>query len=217
MQIDFDQISPRQASKLLVATVVPRPIALVTSLDTTGRRNAAPFSFFNCMSSDPPLLVIGLENRGPGTHKDTFANIRATGEYVVHLVDEALAPAMNIMATDFGPEVDEIAEAGVTAVPAAHVSAPRIAEAPVAFECRSRQWVDLGDGRCIEIGEVIAMHIRDDAVNLDRFHVDTAALNLIARMQNPGWYARTSDQFQLRRLSVESWAEIKATTTRTTP
>lgn len=209
MHVDFAKVTRRQASKLLLGTIVPRPIALVTTVDTEGRANAAPFSFFNCMSSTPPLLVLGLENRGPGTRKDTHRNIHDTREFVIHLVDEALAERMNVMATDFGPEVNELAEAGVTAVPSEGVCPPRIAEAPVAFECRLVQSVDLGDNRSIEIGEVLHAHVRDGLVDPEKFHVDSRALRLIARMQNPGWYARTTDMFQMRRLSPEEWAERK--------
>jgi flavin reductase (DIM6/NTAB) family NADH-FMN oxidoreductase RutF len=205
MHFDFSQLTPRQASKLLVGTIVPRPIALVTTVDENGNRNAAPFSFFNCMSTTPPVVVLGLENRGPGTMKDTYANIEATKEFVVHLVDEALAEAMNVMSTDFPSGVDEIAEAGVETVPSIAVRPPRIAQAPVALECRRTGKVDLGDGRSIEIGEVLHMHIRDDVVDPEKHYVDTAKLGLIARLQNPGWYVRTSDIFQLRRMSVADW------------
>lgn len=210
MHIDFSTVTPRNASKLLVSTIVPRPIALVTTVDRDGNRNAAPFSFFNCMSTTPPIVVLGLENRGPGTRKDTYSNIEATGEFVVHMVDEALVEAMNIMSTDFGPEIDEITEAAVTTVASVGVAPPRIAEAPVAFECRRVNRVDLGDGRSIEIGQVLHMHIRDAALDAEKYHVDTASLNLVSRLQNPGWYARTTDSFQKRRMSVDEWFEAKS-------
>lgn len=209
MQVNFADLSERERSKLLTATVVPRPIALVTTVDGNGVVNAAPFSFFNCLSSTPPLLAIGFENRGPGTIKDTFANIRATGQFVVHLVDEPLGEAMNIMATDFGPETDEIAEAGVNTRASVMVRPPRIVAAPVAFECRTFRTVDLGEGRAIEIGEILYMHIRDQVLDMEKMRVDTPALGLIARLQNPGWYARMTDLFQIRRLHPDDWPAIK--------
>ncbi len=207
MQLNFADLTARERSKLLTSTIVPRPIALVTTVDGDGIVNAAPFSFFNCMSSTPPLLVIGFENRGVGTIKDTLANIQATGEYVIHLVDEPLSGAMNIMATDVAPQVDEIAGAGVPTVPSAMVRPPRIVDAPVAFECKTFQTVDLGDGRAIEIGEVHCMHIRDAALDVEKMWVDTPALELIARLQNPGWYARTKDLFQMKRLHPDDWPD----------
>lgn len=210
MQVNFNDLSERERSKLLTSTVVPRPIALVTTVDANGVANAAPFSFFNCMSSTPPLLVIGFENRGTGNIKDTLANIRTTGQFVVHLVDEPLGEAMNIMATDFAPEIDEIAESGVGTTASAMIKPPRIVDAPVAFECRTFQTVDLGSGRAIEIGEVLCMHIRDRVLDVERMRVDTPALGLIARLQNPGWYSRTTDLFQIRRLHPDDWPTIKA-------
>src|SRR4028119_647196 len=101
MQFDLRELSSRDRYKLLVSVVVPRPIALVTSLNATGHVNAAPFSFFNVMGSDPPLVVLGIGDRSPGAPKDTAHNIRCAGEFVVNIVDEAIAEKMNICAVDF--------------------------------------------------------------------------------------------------------------------
>lgn len=212
MQINFDSISQRQASKLLLATVMPRPIALVTTVDVAGTANAAPFSFFNCMSTAPAIMALGLEDRGAGQAKDTWANIRSTGEFVIHLVDENLLERMNAMATDWGPEVDELAETGTTTVASSFVRPPRILDAPVAFECVSAGRHELSPSRSIEFGEVRCMHIRDALFDSERFYVDSEALDLVARAHNPGFYARNPQFFQLRRHSVESWAAARAST-----
>lgn len=209
MQIDFSTLTARQSSKLLTSSILPRPIAWVTTIDADGRVNAAPFSFFNCLSTDPPLFALGIENRGPGTRKDTHQNLRINDEFVVHLVDEAMLARMNITATDFGPEIDELAEAGLTAVKSAVVKPPRIAEAPVAFECRTFHSIDLNDGKSIEIGRVLLMHINEGLLNAETFNVDSASLGLVSRMHNPGWYGRTGDVFQMRRMSPQDWFAAK--------
>src|SRR5947207_14358475 len=121
----------------LVITVVQRPMALATTVDAAVRVNAAPFSFFNAVSSRPPVVVLGINGEGPGGgYKDTEDNIRDTGEFVVNLVDEALAERMNICAVDFPTGMGELDQAGLTAVASAEVKPPRIAEAPVSFECK---------------------------------------------------------------------------------
>ncbi len=209
MHIDFSTLTPRQSSKLITATVTPRPIALVTTVDSDGRRNAAPYSFFNAMSSWPPILTIGLEDKGGGAAKDTYRNIRDTREFAVHLVDQALAEAMNITATDVGPEVDELSEAGLETREATAIKAPLIIAAPVAFECRLHSTVDLSEGRCIAVGEILHMHLRDEILDAETYRLDTTELDLIARLNNPGWYARTTDVFQLRRMSPEQLEEKK--------
>tara|TARA_R110000751_G_scaffold13472_6_gene45234 strand:+ start:1661 stop:2317 length:657 start_codon:yes stop_codon:yes gene_type:complete len=210
VRLDFATLSERDRSKLLTSTVTPRPIALVTSLDAQGRPNAAPFSFFNCLQSTPPLLALGFEPRGPAAGKDSWANIRATGEFIVHLVDEPLLEAMNVAAMDFGPEVDELAEAGLDTAPGDLVAAPRILSAPVAFECRLFQAIELGEAQGIALGEVAAMHIRDALIDAERMRVDTAALAPVSRLHNPGWYARATDLFQLRRLNPADWTRRSA-------
>ncbi|MEC9433825.1 MAG: flavin reductase family protein [Pseudomonadota bacterium] len=205
MRLDFARLTTRERSKLLTATVVPRPIALVTSRDAEGVRNAAPISFFNCLQSTPPLLALGFEPRGPGAGKDSWANIQATGRFIVHLVDEPLAEAMNVSAMDFGPEVDELTEAGLETTPGDDVDVPRILAAPVAYECRLFQAIALGDANGIALGEILGMHIRDDLLDVERMRVDTAALAPLARLHNPGWYARATDLFQIRRLNPADW------------
>ncbi|HUC19397.1 MAG TPA: flavin reductase family protein [Acetobacteraceae bacterium] len=164
MLFDFDRLSPENCYKLLVSTVVPRPIAWVVTGDLAGRVNAAPFSFFNAVSGDPPIVVIGIGGRGPGESKDTSVNIRNTSEFVVNLVSAACAERMNVTAIEFESEVRELEEAGLTQVPSVKVKPPRIAESPVALECVKHVTVELGTDRSVVFGRVLAAHVRDDAV-----------------------------------------------------
>ncbi|WP_439578663.1 flavin reductase family protein [Elioraea sp.] len=210
MLFDFAAIGPDNVYKLLVSTVVPRPIAWVTTLDTEGRVNAAPYSFFNVMGNDPPVLCIGI---GPkkGELKDTGTNIRRTGQFVVNLVSEETAQAMNITAIDVDPGVDELAMAKLTPLVSTAVAPPRIAESPVALECERLAVVELGNGRAVVMGKVLAMHVRDDCV-LDpvKCYIDTPKLGLIGRMHGRGWYARTTDRIEIPRISVAEWQAGKA-------
>lgn len=198
---DFTTLDPRSCYKLLIGAVVPRPIAWVTTRSPEGVVNAAPYSFFNCVSSDPPLLVLGVENKASTSFKDTAWNIRTTEEFTVNIVDDALMDAMNITATAFPPEVDELAMAGLTAAPGQMVGCPRIAEAPVAFECRRHTTLNIGKSREIVLGLVLAAHIREDIVDHERFYIDPAGLDAVGRMGGHG-YARTRDYFDLPTLSI---------------
>ncbi len=191
MLFDFAAMRAENIYKLLISTVVPRPIAWVTTRDLDGSVNAAPFSFFNCVSGDPPVVCIGIGGRAPGDSKDTGGNIRRTGEFVVNLVSHELAGEMNVTAIDFGKAVNELAQAGLDTAPSAHVKPPRIATAPVSMECERLVIVEVGVDRSVILGKVVAMHIRDDCV-LDpvRCYVDTPRLDLIGRMHGAGWYAR---------------------------
>jgi flavin reductase (DIM6/NTAB) family NADH-FMN oxidoreductase RutF len=207
MHFDLAQLPATDAYKLLVSTVVPRPIALVTTVDGGGRVNAAPFSFFNAVSSVPPVVVLGISpgvNGGDG-YKDTERNIRDTGEFVVNLVDEALARRMNVCAVDFPADVAELDRAQLTALSSAGVRPPRIAEAPVGFECQRITGLSLGSRATLEVGRVIHIHIRDDLVDPAKFYVHTERMGLIGRMHGRGWYARTSDLFLMDRLTRENW------------
>lgn len=202
MFLDFSTLPDRDRYKLMVACVVPRPIAWVVTADATGAVNAAPYSFFNAMSSDPPLVAIGIGTRPSGDEKDTGANIRATGQFVVNLVNAANAPAMNHTAYDYPPGVDEVARAGLTTLPSHHVKPPRIAESPVAMECELFQMLDVSPERAIVLGRVVAMHITDEAIlDKNRLYIDTPKLDLVGRMHGAGWYARTTDLFEMKRVT----------------
>ena len=206
MLFDFAELAPRNRYKLLVSTITPRPIAWVTSQDANGQLNAAPFSFFNAFAGDPPTIGIGISHRSSGNPKDTRANIAATREFVVNLVSEETAQAMNVTAIEFEPHVNELHEAGLTTRASVHVKPPRIAESPVSMECKLVQIVDLGPASGLILGRVVAMHVRDEAVlDAANAYIDTPKLKLIGRMHGTGWYARTSDLFEMPRIPVAEW------------
>jgi flavin reductase (DIM6/NTAB) family NADH-FMN oxidoreductase RutF len=207
---DLAKMPAQDGYKLLISTVVPRPIALATTVDTDGNVNAAPFSFFNAVSSNPPVVVLGINGEGAeGGYKDTEQNIRDTGEFVVNLVDEALAERMNICAVDFPHEIAEMEVARLTPVPSAGVKPPRIAEAPVSFECKRLTGLSLGGNSMLEVGRVTHIHVRDDLMDMERLYVKTDKIGLIGRMHGKGWYARTSDLFLMDRMTVAEWQARK--------
>jgi flavin reductase (DIM6/NTAB) family NADH-FMN oxidoreductase RutF len=211
MRFDLESLDPAIGYKLMAATVVPRPIAWVTTQSEDGTVNAAPFSFFNVMGHRPPTAVLGLLRDPRKGFKDTAGNILARGDFVINLVPERLATAMNLTSMAAPAAVSELEAAGLTPAPSAHVRPPRIAESPVAFECVNHASVVTGPEQTIVIARILAIHI-DDAHVLDaeRGHVDTTGLGLIARMHGAGWYARTTDLFQLERPSYEAWAAARA-------
>jgi flavin reductase (DIM6/NTAB) family NADH-FMN oxidoreductase RutF len=207
MLFDFTTLSAQDRYKLLVSTVVPRPIAWVVTLDQQGRLNAAPYSFFNVFSGEPPVVCIGIGGRKPGDAKDTGNNIRTTGQFVVNLVSEETATQMNITAIEFDSDVDEIHEARLETIPSTKVAPPRIASSPVALECERFTTLEIANDRALVLGRVLALHVKDDAVmNVERCYIDTPKLNLIGRMHGAGWYTRTTDRFEMPRIPVDEWA-----------
>jgi flavin reductase (DIM6/NTAB) family NADH-FMN oxidoreductase RutF len=179
---DFRNLSARDRYKLMIGTVVPRPIALVTTIDPKGRINAAPFSFFNCLSADPPILALGVENHPDMSFKDTALNIRLTEVFTVNIVSHAIAKAMHVCAVPFDAERDELLAAGLTAMPGKLVASPWIKEAPAAFECRRHVTLELGKSRQIILGEIVFAHYHHDIIDVDRMRIDPAKLDAIARL-----------------------------------
>jgi flavin reductase (DIM6/NTAB) family NADH-FMN oxidoreductase RutF len=182
ISFDFETLSERERYKLMIGTVVPRPIALVTTVDEHGRVNAAPFSFFNCLSADPPILALGVENNPDMSFKDTGHNIRMTEVFTVNIVSFAIAEAMHVCGSKYPRGVDELKEAGLTAMPGIKVASPYIAEAPAAFECKRHVTLELGKSRQIIMGEIVYAHYRDGVVDPERLRVDPAQLDAIARL-----------------------------------
>ncbi|WP_087001053.1 flavin reductase family protein [Rhizobium sullae] len=182
ISFDFTALSERERYKLMIGTIVPRPIALVTTVDENGRINAAPFSFFNCLSADPPILALGVENHPDMSFKDTAHNIRMTEVFTVNIVSFAIAEAMHVCGAKFPRGVDELKQAGLTAMPGEKVVSPWIAEAPAAFECRRHVTLELGKSRQIILGEIIYAHYRDGVVDPERLRVDPAEVDAIARL-----------------------------------
>jgi flavin reductase (DIM6/NTAB) family NADH-FMN oxidoreductase RutF len=204
LEFDFSELQPRQRYKLLCGLVVPRPIALVTSMSPQGVVNAAPFSFFNVFSENPALLVLGLQHNDDGSPKDTTRNIASTGEFVVNLVDEGIADAMNLTATDFPPGEGEPEALGLPTASSTLVKPPRLAAAPAAFECRRTVGLAFGPQRELLIGEVLAVHVREGIVDPATFNVDFAALAPVGRLCGNA-YARQRDRFELKRITYAEW------------
>jgi flavin reductase (DIM6/NTAB) family NADH-FMN oxidoreductase RutF len=205
MYWDMDAVAEPIAYKLLAATIMPRPIAWVVTMDREGRVNAAPYSFFNAMGSDPPTVVLGIQSDTGRGFKDTAANIHATGEFVINLVTEAMAPAMNITALDAPPGMNELEIAELETLPSTHIKPPRIKGSPVAFECRLLTSVVTGPHQTVVIGRVKAVHIEDRFVlNPDRAHIDTPALHLVGRSYG-STYVRAQDSFEMPRPNWAGW------------
>lgn len=205
MQFDFSRLAAADRYKLMSASITPRPIAWVTSLSKAGIRNAAPYSFFNMMSAEPPLVALGLMRRPDGAYKDTCANILETGEFVVNLVAEADLDAMNFTCIDAPPGIDELRAGAIETVASIDVAPPRIASAPVSMECRLKHRIDVSDASTVVLGEVTVFHIDDRFVDGERLHVDAAAMGLMARMHGAGWYARRPNMVRRDR---PAWADF---------
>lgn len=199
MRFDLEEVGPANAYKLLAATVMPRPIAWVVTQDAAGGLNAAPYSFFNVMGSAPPTIALGILADPERGFKDTARNILDTGEFVVNLVPERLAEAMNVTSIDAPRGIDELHLAGLDTTPSARVGPPRITASPVSFECITHTTVETGPNQLVVIGRVLTVHIDDDCV-LDpaRAHIDTPRLDLVARSYGSD-YVRSHDTFSLAR------------------
>ena len=207
MDIDVLGQDASRAYKLLASVVVPRPIVWVTSQDEQGRLNAAPFSFFNLMGASPLILAINVADLLDGSPKDTRANITATKEFVVNLVHRDIAEKMNVGAIDFPPGISELSAAGLTTVESTKISVPRIAESRVQIECTLADIVHIGDNHII-IGKIVYLHIADEFMDKDAMRVRTPELDLIGRMHGGGWYTRTSDLFEINRMSYQEWLNL---------
>jgi len=200
----MSELGGQERYKLLSSLIVPRPISFVTTLNAEGVVNAAPYSFFNVFSEDPPLVVIGIGRRSDGTLKDTALNIEANGEFVVNLVDEGIATAMNVAATDFPPEQSEIDPAGLDLVPSSLVAPPRIAQAPAALECRNHTTLLVATDRRLVVGEVLAVHTKPGLVDPANLRLDLDAYRPVGRLF-ANLYCRTRDTFELVRMSYADW------------
>jgi flavin reductase (DIM6/NTAB) family NADH-FMN oxidoreductase RutF len=207
MDFDISKLTAHQTYNLLIGLVAPRPIAWITSVDLQGRLNAAPFSAYNYVGTDPPIVAIGVGNRpGPGVvGKDTAQNIRNKREFVINVVNEAMAQAMVICAIDFPPGVNELEMANLRAAPSSIVSVPRILESPASLECREITTMEIGRSRII-LGQVVAMHVNDEFVDATGPYVRAEKMHAIGRMNGLGAYVRTRDSFfQIPRMTYEEW------------
>ena len=205
MEIDFRKLGEYERYKLMASLIVPRPIALVTTLGPTGVVNAAPFSMFNMLGEEPPLVMVSINRLKSGALKDTAANVLRTGEFVVHLADEAMVEQMDACAEAFPPEVSEVEIAGLSTSASSVVAPPRIREAPVAFECLLHEKLET-DSRYVFFGRIERLHVREGLVDTDRWRVRLQEYFPVGRF-GASFYVTTRDRF-----AVESSSEAARST-----
>lgn len=206
MDFKLSELPVQIGYKLLASTVTPRPIAWVTTKGADGVVNAAPYSFFNAVGSDPPTVVLGLLKDPEKGFKDTARNILDTGEFVINLVTEANSEKMNITCIDAPAEVSEVDLAKLSLQPSKTVSPPQIADSPVSFECVNHASMVLGPNQTLVVGKVLSIRIDDQFVlDAEKGYVDTPAFGTVGRLHGAGWYTRTGDTFQLERPRYVDW------------
>src|SRR5450432_2202672 len=198
MELDLENEFADRAYALLASLVTPRPIALVTTISADGKVNAAPFSFFNLLGANPPICAFAPGDRDNGTPKDTALNVRAMHEFVVNLVDEKIAGAMNQCAASLPFGENELVRAGLTAAPSSIVKPPRIAEAPASLECVEWGTLQIGDNRLI-IGLIKRVHVREELFDAENMRIHSERFRVVGRMASPNWYCRTLDRFEMVR------------------
>jgi flavin reductase (DIM6/NTAB) family NADH-FMN oxidoreductase RutF len=201
MQIDPATQSKANNYKLLTNLVVPRPIAWISSQSQDGLVNLAPFSFFNAICGDPLYVIVSIGMNDEGKLKDTANNIVATSEFVVNMVTEDLFDAMNISAADFPPNQSELDAANLNTRPSVHVKTPRVAEAQASLECKLHGTQHLGENTLF-IGQVVMFHVADHLLG-PRFHINNFAP--IGRLGSPSMYCRTTDRFDIARITYAEW------------
>jgi flavin reductase (DIM6/NTAB) family NADH-FMN oxidoreductase RutF len=212
MQFDIDKMAALDRFGLLLGTVVPRPIALVTTLGEDGTLNSAPYSQFTVLSHDPPLLLVSVLSHPDRRLKDTAKNILATKEFTVSLVSEAIAEAMNVTCIDAPPGTSELKLAGLETAASTKIKTPRVAASPVAFECRFLTSLSFGSNQAIFIGQMVYGHVADQfVINAERGLIDTPKLKLIGGMHGQKWYARLSDCFAMDRSTWAEWVRQNKT------
>ena len=209
MQFDPHVIDSTAMYKLLIGSVVPRPIAWVSSVDADGVRNLAPFSYFMAITHDPPTVAFSSGPRGADVgggvrgKKDTLHNVEVTREFVVNVVDDALAEAMNVTSGDYAADVDEFTKAGLEAASSVTVRAPRVAAAPVSMECRLAQIIPVGNlPHHLIVGEIVHMHVRDDVYDPATGRLDMHRLKPVGRLAGH-LYTHVHDIFEMKRPAVD--------------
>ena len=207
MQLDPGKLSKKENYKWLIGSVLPRPIAFVTSINASGIVNAAPFSFFNVVTTDPPMVGFSCMRKPDGEMKDTAKNIIGQREFVVHAVSEENVGLVNETAVDFPPDHSEVEQVGLHLLPASVVQVPRIKETKIQMECKLHRYWPLG-GRGSHpdadflVGEVVCLHIDDDLYEEGK--IDTHALKPVGRMAGRT-YLKGGEMFSMHRLSYEKW------------
>ena len=195
MDIDFRVLGAYERYKLMASLIVPRPIALVTTLGADGIVNAAPFSMFNMLGEDPPLVFISINRLHDGRLKDTAANILRSGEFVVHLTDEAMSAQMHACGATLATHQSELDHAGLTALPSRCVAPPRIAEAPVAFECLLHEKIETAS-RYVFLGRILWLTVRDGLVDTERWRVRLQDYHPVGRF-GASYYVKTGERFAI--------------------
>jgi flavin reductase (DIM6/NTAB) family NADH-FMN oxidoreductase RutF len=206
MQLTLSDLSPTKRYHVLSSLVVPRPIAWVTTLNEDGQVNAAPFSYFQLMGENPPLVVLGIGRRSDGSAKDTFRNIRRSREFVINIVTEESAEFMNQCATDFPAGISEVSAIGLKTEPSTVVRPPRLSVAPASLEARELQTLLVGNNQVL-MGELLVAHIDDPFIDEETLRVHTDKMHIIGRLQGgeAGGYSRTREPFHMKRLSYAEW------------
>ena len=208
-EIDISKMTSSSRYVILTSLVVPRPIAFVTTINEDGIVNAAPFSYFNLMGNDPPIVAIGIgkdESRKYGL-KDTGYNIQKTREFVINIVNEDIVEKVNLTSIDFPPEMDESEIAGLTKLPSVRVRPPRIKESASNFECRHLSTIEIGNVRVV-IGEIIYLHIDEKYVTFQKndHHILTELIRPVGRMHGKDFYTRSAASlFRIARQSYNEW------------
>jgi flavin reductase (DIM6/NTAB) family NADH-FMN oxidoreductase RutF len=209
MKFDFHNTTLRNVYNLMIGLVAPRPIALVTTLDPNGKINAAPFSAYNYLCLDPPIVGLGIAAPpGEGERlKDTALNIERIGEFVINVVTEDIVRQMNYCAVDFPPGISELEMAGLTAESSSAVSVPRIKEAHAALECRLYETLQPSRSRII-LGKVLAVYVEDRFLDPQGPYILAQDFHAVGRMNGAGNYVKTQGAFMhLPRISYEKWLE----------
>jgi flavin reductase (DIM6/NTAB) family NADH-FMN oxidoreductase RutF len=197
MILDPPSLSPGAFYQFMISIVVPRPIAFVSTMSAEGKLNVSPFSYFNAISSEPPLLGISINRRG-GLPKDTLRNIEQTGEFVVNTVNEDLGPRMVQASGEWPEDVDEFELTGLTPVPSDLVKPPRVGESPVGMECRLHRIIELGASFFV-VGEILRAHVKDEVLTDGR--VDIQKLHPLGRLGGDG-YSVVRDVIHMARPKV---------------
>ena len=209
MIFEVEGARPKDIYNLLIGLVAPRPIALVTSLNENGSVNAAPYSSYNYLCTDPPVIGMGVMDRPGGgfVPKDTARNIQRGGEFVVNVVTEDILQGMNVCATDFPADVSEIEMAGFTTVPSLKVKVPRIAQAHASLECVELQTIEIGKSRIV-LGRVVAMYVEDQFVDPAGPYILSEELHAVGRMNGLGAYVKTQGAFvSVPRVPYAEWVK----------
>lgn len=197
--INPNQLSDIQNYKLLSGSVIPRPIAFVTSEDEKGNLNGAPFSFFNVVNNKPPMIAIAAQ-RSNGKRKDTAINIEKTKEFVVHITDEFNIEDINETSAPLKYEDNELERTSLTLISSSIIQTPAVKEANIRFECKLDQIIQLGtknDGADLIIGEVVMYHISED-VYFEDSKIDSNQLKPVARLAGNN-YSKLGDIFTIKR------------------